>query len=234
MFTTGSLEKMQIQAFSDQNFKKPVGKAFSVWINPASYNYKYQIKYNSRQAQGSNGTSPDFNKVATDTVTLDLMFDATGVIPSPNPSLPDFSSNGIADQMAAFQKMVFTYNGLIHSPNYLWLAWSTLQFQCRLQTLGMNYTLFMPDGTPLRAKVSCSFLGFTSETQLAKQANNSSPDLSHLVEVRIGDTLPALCDRIYGTSLPYLQVAAVNGLADFRNLAVGAQLLFPPLQGAGA
>lgn len=228
MAVFGSLEKMQILAYSDASFTTQLGPAFVVWINPASYTYKYKICYNNRQAQGSNGPSPDFNRIATDTVTLDLIFDGTGVVPSPNPSLLP-PPNGIADQLAAFQKLVFDYNGTIHSPNYLWLSWGTLQFQCRLQSLGLDYTLFMPDGSPLRAKASCTFLGFTSEQQLAKEANNSSPDLSHLVTVKVGETLPNLCYRIYGTSLPYLQVAAVNGLSDFRNLKVGSQLLFPPL-----
>lgn len=234
MFPAGSLEKMQILAYSDANFTKQLGSAYSVWINPASYNYSFKICYNNRQAQGSSGPSPDFNRVATDTVTLDLYFDGTGVVPSPNPAMPAASSNGVADQVAAFKTLVFSYNGTIHSPNYLWLSWATLQFQCRLQSLNFSYTLFMPDGTPLRAKASCTFLGFTSEQQLAKEANNSSPDLSHLITVKIGDTLPNLCYRVYGTSLPYINVAAINGLSDFRNLKVGSQLLFPPLRDSGS
>lgn len=234
MVSTGNLEKMQIQAYSDEQFTTEVDPPFTVWINPASYSYKYKVCYNNRQAQGSNGTSPDFNRIAVDTVTFDLVFDGTGVVPSPNPSLPVASSNGIADQVAAFQKLVFGYDGNIHSPNFLWLSWGTFQFQCRLQSLGLSYTLFMPDGTPLRAKASCTFLGFTSEKMLAKEANNASPDLSHLVTVHMGETLPNLCYRIYGTSIPYLRIAALNGLSDFRNLTVGSQLLFPPLSGSGA
>ena len=48
--------------------------------------------------------------------------------------------------------------------------------------------------------------------------------------VQAGDTLPLLCHRIYGSSLFYRQVAAVNGLTDLRALAVGSRLLFPPLR----
>ena len=68
----------------------------------------------------------------------------------------------------------------------------------------------------------------TKEQELA--ANRSSPDLSHLVEVRDGDTLPLLCDRIYGDAAYYVDVARFNGLDNFRQLTPGVRLHFPPLE----
>ena len=62
------------------------------------------------------------------------------------------------------------------------------------------------------------------------RANKSSPDLSHVVTVKAGDTLPLLCYDIYGSSNPYIKVAAVNGLTDFRDLQPGQQLMFPVMQ----
>lgn len=227
----GSLEKMTITAYSDADFNTAVGKPFTVWINPATYVYKFKILYNNRQAQGSNGPSPDFNRVGCDSVSFDLVFDATGVVPSPLAGVSDAPADGVAGLIAQFQALVLNMNSRIHSPNYVKLSWAQLQFQCRMSSLNISYTLFKPDGTPLRAKASVTFLGFTSENQLAKQANKNSPDLSHLVTVAAGDTLPALCHRIYGSSLYYMGVAATNNLTDFRRLVPGSQLLFPPLAG---
>jgi phage tail protein X len=50
------------------------------------------------------------------------------------------------------------------------------------------------------------------------------------VVVRQGDTLPLLCQRIYGDPGYYIDVAAFNQLADFRSLRAGMQLHFPPLE----
>jgi nucleoid-associated protein YgaU len=61
-------------------------------------------------------------------------------------------------------------------------------------------------------------------------ADASSPDLSHVVQVRQGDTLPLLCHRIYGDSRYYLKVAQFNGLQQFRSLPPGLRLHFPPLE----
>jgi hypothetical protein len=229
----GGLEKLQISAYKDKNFTG-VPRKFSVYINPAKYTHTYRIRYNDVQAQGSNGGSPDFNKVLSDIVKFELVFDGTGVVPSPMPGVVPFRGDGIAEQIDAFKKIVFNYVGNIHSTPFLQLTWGTLVFRCRLSTLDVTYTLFKPDGTPLRARANATFFGYTDEAQLARQANESSSDLTHLVTVTAGDTLPLLCHRIYGTSTPYLRVAEFNGLTDFRSLAAGTTLLFPPLSDAAS
>jgi len=222
--------KMTITAYSDPGFTSKVSVSpnpFTVWINPQSYSRKTNISYNDRQAQGSSGPSPEFNRVAAEEMSFELIFDATGVVPPANGEAS--YTNGVADAISQLTNLAATLNGDIHSPNYLILAWAQLQFQCVLTSMDVNYTLFRPDGTPLRAKVSVSFQSYTSESQLAKAANTTSPDLTHVVTVRQGDTLPLLCYNIYGDSSYYYRVSQFNNLLDFRTLAPGSQLLFPPL-----
>jgi hypothetical protein len=224
--------KMTITAYTDTGFTTKVTgtpNPFTAWINPSSYNYSRQISYNDRQAQGSPGTSPEFNRIADEDVSFDLIFDATGVLPVPT---GQSYSNGVADILTQFTTLVATVNGAIHSPNYLIVGWAQLQFQCVLSSLKIDYTLFMPNGTPLRAKVSVTFKSYTSEAALAKASNKTSPDLSHVITVVAGDTLPDLCYQIYGDSSYYAQVAHWNGLLSFRSLTPGTSLLFPPLRGA--
>lgn len=229
----GSLERMTITAYSDAGFKSATGQPFTVWINPATYTHDYTICYADRQAPGSNGPSPEYNRVGQEKIGFDLVFDATGVIPPPIPGMPP-PSDGVAGAIADFVKLVATVNGNIHRPNYLKLSWAQLQFQCVLAKLNISYSLFKPNGTPIRAKIATSFLSFASEKELAAEAKMNSPDMSHLITVTAGDTLPQLCYRIYGTSTPYLAVAAFNGLADFRALRAGRQLVFPPIDVAPA
>jgi hypothetical protein len=230
---SGSLERMVVTAFSDANYTTQTGKPFTVWINPASYTHDFTVTYADRQAPGSNGPSPEFNRVGQESIAFDLIFDTTGVIPPPIPGTP-LPADGVAGLIDAFKTLVVTVNGVIHRPNFIKLSWAQLQFQCVLTKLNVTYTLFKPNGTPLRAKVSVTFLSFASEDQLAKEAKLESPDMTHLVTVLAGDTLPALCHRIYGSSGYYLKVAAYNGLATFRQLRPGMQLLFPPLSGAAS
>lgn len=224
MGSDGSLTKMKIVAYSDKKFQQKVGER-EVQINPDTYQLAQQICYVDDQAQGSSGGSPDFNRVPSDRLELELVFDGTGVMP---PSKPDRSTqDGVADEVDLFRKLVFSYDGNIHQPRYLKLIWGTLLFNCRLRKLGFTYKLFKPDGSPLRATAKASFIGFNDEETLALQANKSSPDLTHVRTVKAGDLLPLLCDEIYGTSAVYPQVAEANQLTDFRRLVVGTVLVFP-------
>jgi contractile injection system tube protein len=225
---SGGLEKMKIMAFKDASFTVFVDE-LSVYMNPEKYSHSYKVCYNKVQAQGANGSLFTFNQIGTETVEFELVFDGTGVIPSKIPGVLPFTEDGITKQIEKFKLLVFAFQGSIHSPYYLKISWGQLLFQCRLSKLNFNYTLFKPDGTPLRARAHAVFIGFNDEKTLALKANKSSPDLSHVRTVKAGDTLPLMCFDIYGSSAQYLQVARVNGLNDFRNLTVGSQLLFPPL-----
>lgn len=229
---SGNLEKMKITAYVNSDFTSQVGEVFSVYINPEKYSHSYKICYNDVQAQGSNGGSPEFNRIPSEEVKFELVFDGTGVVPSAIPGVIPFTGDGIAAQILAFKNLVFRFNGKIHSPNYLKIVWGKFIFPCRMSALTINYTLFKPDGTPLRARANATFIKFNNERTLALEANQNSPDLSHILTVKAGDTLPLMCYTVYGSSAYYPQVAKVNGLTDFRNLVVGTQIVFPPFEGA--
>jgi len=47
--------------------------------------------------------------------------------------------------------------------------------------------------------------------------------------VKDGETLPDICQKIYGDSNYYIQIAKYNNLKKFRNLKDGDQLIFPPI-----
>lgn len=219
------LTKLQIAAYSDSDFTKRDGDPYVVMINPEKYTHGYKIRYTDPQAQGSSGGSPRFNKVPSETVSFEIVFDGTGVVPPSVPAAPP----PVSKQIERFKNLVFSYSGKIHSPKFLTLTWGTLLFRCRLASMDLTYTLFRPDGAPLRATAKTTYLGYSDEEELAKQANATSPDLTHLLTVRAGDTLPLLCWDVYGSSELTVKVARANGLTSFRNIPPGTKLVFPPL-----
>ena len=103
-------------------------------------------------------------------------------------------------------------------------------FFARLKAMSLDYTLFKPSGEPLRVKVNLSFEGRMTKDKQKLLNEKSSPDLTHVIQVQAGDTLPLLCHRIYNDSSYYMQVARINKLVDFRNIEPGDELLFPPLK----
>ncbi|MAK35846.1 MAG: hypothetical protein CMC15_06690 [Flavobacteriaceae bacterium] len=215
-------DKLSIVAYKTNKYTgKSIGKV-GVKINPASYSHKHQVNYCSTIPTGAANTPLKFSSMPPETISFDIHFDATGAIPN-NTVL-------VETQLKQFKKVCFNFNGQIHEPNYLIVSWGSLVFKCKLTSLSVNYTLFKKDGTPLRAKASVSFQEAIDETMINKIANKRSPDLTHYVVVKAGDTLPLLCHEIYGDQFYYMEVAKHNNIANFRNLTPGTKLYMPPLK----
>jgi len=212
---------------SDGTISLEPSVSFTAMINPADFKHSYGISYDKQKTQGEAAADPKFSAVDDEKVNFSLVLDGTGAVPPPTPGA---TAQSVKDQLAALNKVVYQYVGPKHEPPHVRLLWGTLIFFGRLESMSAHYTLFKPSGDPLRAKVDLAFVGAMSKKEAELVSNRSSPDLSHRVLVRDGDTLPLLCNRIYGDPGYYLDVAAFNRLADFRNLRPGTQLHFPPLE----
>ena len=196
-------------------------KSFEVMLNPSSYTHEYSIKYNSATGQGKSGSDTKFNKIEPEKVNFKIMLDGTGVVEA---------KQDVKTQVKSITDIVYKYNGENHEPQHVRLLWGSMLFYGRLKTLQVEYTLFKPSGEPLRATLNLSFSGFMTEEEESAVANRSSPDLSHQITVKAGDTLPALCNQIYKDSSYYTDVARINNITNFREIKPGSVLQFPPLR----
>lgn len=198
---------------------------FRLLINPAEFTHSKTICYNEKPSLGESANPVRFSSMGPDEVDFSAIFDGTGVITEGL----FCSLTPVEEQIKSLSNIVYKLDGETHEPNHVQLKWGSSIFYVRLMSMSINYTLFKPSGKPLRAKATLRFKGFVSKKQEALEAGRSSPDLSHSVEVRDGDTLPMLCKRIYGDSRYYPAVARFNGLREFRQLTPGLRLHFPPL-----
>lgn len=229
--TPGELKKMRIFSHKSADYSDP-GEMFVALINPESYQLDYKIEYNDGQGQGASSSQLGYAHTKPEDLSFEFLFDATGALqtgPLFVPPKPDITA-----ELQRFKDMLTAYEGEIHQPRYLKLIWGTLLFKGRLSTLQIQFKLFKPDGRPLRAVAKATFKGSVEENFRVALENAQSPDVSHVRTVMAGDTLPLMCHRIYGESRFYLEVAKANGLADFRNLQPGDELIFPPLEKATA
>lgn len=217
-----ALEKLIIEPFSDDAYTASAGAAFTVMVNPEEYSRSFGIKYAKQQGSGSSAAPMKYAKTDPEGITLTFFLDGTGALASE-------TATDVPTALSSFETVAYEYNGDIHSPNYLKITWGSLLFKGRLQKYTVSYTLFKPDGTPLRAKIKATFQESLSPSTISKKEGDTSPDLTHVHTVIAGDSLPLLCKKIYNDQNAYLQVAKHNGLLHFRNLEPGQQLMFPPI-----
>lgn len=209
-------------------FKKMKIGDFEVQINPETVNYNRSILYSEEEPVGINAPSPKFKNYGPEKISFTLTFDGTGVVPgSEGKGTPD----DINKSLLKFEKAVFDFKGADHGPKPVSIKWASLVInECFIEQYDISYTLFSPDGNPIRATVNLAFQGHTDEKTREKEANKSSPDLTHVKTVRMGDELYLMCNDVYKDPKYFLQVAKNNNIVNFRNLKVGDKLLFPPLE----
>ena len=202
-------------------------QAFVVRLNPANFTRNFDIQYNTTQAMGASSLQPKYASASERKIEFEFLMDGTGVVP---PTSPTSLGISVKSQLDDLKKVVFTLVGQDHEPNTVMLIWGDFSFCGKLCSMSVDYTLFKPTGEPLRAKVKLCFLQYVGPKEAAKKDNLSSPDLTHSVEVKAGDTLPLICHRIYKDSAYYMEIARINGITNFRDIKPGMRLNFPPLR----
>jgi phage tail protein X len=226
----GELKKMKIYAYTnidmaDSHLAQVEGipNPYTALINPETYTVDIKYEFQNSQGQGTTGGQQQFKVKYPEEMAFDFLFDNTGIIdgkPKAN----------IAADIDHFKKFLMDYDGNIHEPRFFKLVWGTDLFKGRCSGLNIAYKLFNPDGAPIRAVCKVTLKEATEEERRVLEQQDNSPDLTHYRVVKKGDTLPWMCYHIYGDPSYYLQVAAANGLTDFRNLVVGDELFFPPIE----
>lgn len=207
------------------------GTYFETSMNPANLKTDLSICYSGAGAGdkvpvGAAGASPKYKATNAENLNFEMVLDGTGGVPGTG----DLT---VADQITKLKSITHRYDGSKHEPNVVQITWGDGSFEAftgRLVSLGINYTLFRPSGEALRAKVMLGLRSFNSVEEVSRSANKTSPDLTHIVLLRAGNTLPLLCARIYKDPSRYLAAARHNRLDSFRTIKPGTELHFPPMR----
>jgi nucleoid-associated protein YgaU len=249
LFDKAKLEKMTLRAFkpsaSPHDPSQPSDApedSYTVQVNPSSYTLNHLLNYSYHRGQGFSASEAVYSDSPPVHLEFEFLFDGTGVVPKPS-TLGDIPLVGaiasalspdepfvVMDEIKKFNALVYEYSGKIQRPRQLLLVWGSLVFPCVLTSVDYRFTLFKEDGTPLRAVAKCMFCESISGAERVRRDNATSLDLTHLRDVRDGDTLPLLAYDIYGNAHLYLEVARANKLINFRRLRSASRLSFPPLE----
>lgn len=227
--------QLHIRAFLDSQFSRPLQPApheMSAAYTPESLSIKQDNVYETKQGLSTSSAKANFYASGSRQLSVKLLFtgvDLGGYLPHADRARPV----SVTQQLDLFQRLCQRINGASHEPSYLRLSWASdglrSSFEARLKGYDVSYGLFDRTGKALIAEITATFMEAVHPTKQRARLRLSSPDLSHRHLVLAGETLPMLCLRYYGSTAPYLQVAAFNQLDDLRSLTPGQELLFPPL-----
>ena len=101
-------------------------------------------------------------------------------------------------------------------------------FKCIVESVKQKFTLFSPEGVPLRATLSVSLREYKTLDEQLAHLNLSSPDRTHSHVIQSNDTLSGVAALFYRRPGDWRFVAEANGIEDPRRLKVGTFLTIPP------
>lgn len=131
-------------------------------------------------------------------------------------------------------------HGNLHRPPLCRLEWGAFNisdtYQCEwvLQNLNQSFTLFLSDGTPVRATLRCTFKQWRGDEVEERLLNRESADVAKTRVVRRGDTLSSIASEEYDDATLWRPIAEANRIDNPRVLTPGRRLIIPALSSRSA
>lgn len=221
-----SLEKLQIvpeRTGSKLQFDQ--SQAIVALFNPIELNLNRSVGWESKKAKGRDVPELQFTTSEPRTLTIDLLFDTYDT-----PDLPKKDVRKVYTDKVLHLTTVEKH-GDKHRPPVCRLNWGRFGriFQGVLEKLDQKFTMFMEDGTPVRAKVTCTFKEWRTNREDQDRQQTESADIAKMKVLRRGDTLSSIAAEEYLDPAMWRPIALANGIDDPLRVAPGRALIVPRL-----
>jgi fructoselysine-6-P-deglycase FrlB-like protein len=203
------------------------GDRVPVLFNPEEYTLKKEITYAQAAVPGLIAPLLQFVHGNMETLDMELLVDT---YEKHDEGSQVFNQAG-EDVRTLTRKVtdLMRINPQIHAPPVLLFTWASLSFSCVLASVSQRFIMFLPDGTPVRARLQVSFHEFRNAELEAKETKNETADFSKLYMVGQGETLSAIAGRVYDNPAAWRPIAIRNDIDNPRRLTTGTRLIIPQL-----
>jgi nucleoid-associated protein YgaU len=192
------------------------GQFIEVLFNPAEYSLDVANNIPETKTPGGKEPVSQFVNGLSRSLTMDLYFD----------TYTDGRGSDVSkktDEVAGLMKPD------THDPPDVEFRWGEFAFYGVVEKVSQRFTMFRPDGVPVRAKLAVTF---KSKKALSKQSKDPCPNSSDKTKRR---TLTAdgsiwlIAAREYGDPRYWRLIARQNRVDDPRAVRPGTALMVPPL-----
>jgi hypothetical protein len=202
------------------------GEARSGMFNPNAITIAKTVNWTDQGGKRRDHPRVQFEGGASRTLTLSLFFDSYE------------AAEGEKDVRVQTRKVaeLARFDGNLHRPPVCLVTWGgtgqeyDLPFRGVVTSLTQKYTLFLPDGTPVRATLDLTFKEYEKPGRQERARPTHSPDRRRTRRVKRGDTLWSIAGDVYEDPARWRPIAQANGIANPRELVPGTELLIPALE----
>lgn len=212
-----ALEKATIQAMDPSGSN--IGNPITVLFNPAEYTIEKGNTFQQTALPGLGSPITQFTSGGAETLTMELFFDT-------------YTDKGGEDVRTYTEKVtdLMKINADLHAPPICQFQWGRVQFKAVLERVSSRFTMFLSDGTPVRAVLTVTFREYKTLAEQLKNPTLKSADRTKRWVVKQGDSLWAIAARVYNDPRLWRPIALTNKILHPRRLTPGTELAVPPLE----
>lgn len=204
------------------------GQRLECWLNPTQYSIAKANDWTTRPVVGASLPQAQFGGGRARELELELLFDAA----------PGGDVTSATDQLFRMMEVDTTLSagGLNQArPPTITLSWGSFtSFKAVCRHLHVQFQLFSPDGTPVRALAAVTLIQVEKDARSGggtpARAQNPTTRAEPRVRshtVREGDSLPLLAFTYLGDATRWREIAVASGIEDPLRLERGRRLEIP-------
>jgi nucleoid-associated protein YgaU len=190
-----------------------------VLFNPTEYSLEKSNQFQDTSLPGLPSPITQFVSGGAQTLSMELFFD----------TYTDENGKDVrtyTDPITDLTKI----DRSLHAPPICLFQWGKVQFQAVLERVSRRFTMFLADGTPVRAVLNVTFKEYVTLEEQVKGACLESSDRTKRRVIIRGDSLWLIASQEYGDPGEWRSIARANGIDNPRNLEAGKEIIIPPLR----
>lgn len=226
-----------VNAYFNVHWRNAGQQKIPVQFNPKELTFEKSAQIQEIAIPGLDTPLLQFVRGQNETLTLELFFDTTeygmdeGAVSVTTETDKIYQLVKIETGRMAPPLCEFGWNPSFPGDNisgFLGGSQARTSFMCVVESVNQVFTLFSPEGVPLRATLSVTLREYKTLDQQVTQLDLKNNGNTNDVVVQGGDTLSSIAKASRGDPAQWRQIADGNGIEDPRRLAVGQILVVSP------
>ncbi len=200
-------------------------------FNPKEFSVEKSNQYAEVNIPGLSSPITQFVRGNARSLTMDLFFDTYEKKGEDVRKYTDQITGWDAGPMQSGlspKKGLMDIDSDLHAPPICIFVWGAFSFQCIIEKVTKKFTMFNPEGFPVRATLSVTLKEYKEVDVQVKENGLQSADLTKSWVVTQGDSLWSIAFEEYGDPGNWRLIATANNIDNPRILSPGQELVIPP------
>ncbi len=192
------------------------GTEIEVLFNPSEYSLETANNFNDTKTPGLDKPITQFLNGLAGRLTMELYFDT-------------YTDGGGSDVTRKTDEIGKLLGIEEHAPPEVEFRWGRMAFCGVVEKLTQRFTMFLPDGVPVRAKLSVTFKGVKALSEQLKDPRRNSSDKTKRRTLTADSSIWLIAAKEYGDPRCWRLIARQNRVDDPGAIRPGTALVVPPL-----